>query len=117
VFQKFRIHGASPKVFSRDGNPGHAVRGKEWRATVRRDWYDRNRYDLRPLRAHTGAYVSCALPAHQDAADVIRRDCVCSLPLWTEAAQALGQQQQDIREYGAVRDIRGRIVRLHRIYF
>lgn len=68
------------------------------------------------LRAHPGAYVPRALPAHEDAADDVRRDGVRGLPVRTQVHQAVGKHQQDIRERGTLRDIRERLVCLRRVH-
>lgn len=116
MFQGSRRRGASPEILFRDGDPGHAVRDKERGAAVRRNRHDHNRHHLRPLRAHISAYVPNTLPAHQDAADDIRRDCARGLSLRTQVHQALGDRQQDIREHSIVRDVRERYVRLRRVH-
>lgn len=116
MFQRPRRHGASLEILSRDGDSGNAERDQERRCAIRRNRHDHNRFYLRPLRTYTGAVVSCALPTYQDAAADIRRYGVCGLSLRTQADQALGERQQDIREHGVMRDVRGRCVCLRRVH-
>lgn len=116
MFQGPRRLGASLEILPRDGDSGHAERDQERRRGIRRSRHDHNRFYLRPLRAHTGAFVSCALPTYQDAAADIRRYGVRGLSQRTQADQTLGERQQEFREHGVMRDVRGRCVCLRRVH-
>jgi len=72
---------ASPKVLVGHGHPGDAACDQKRRIAVRRDRHDHNRHHLLALRAHPGAFIPRALPAHEDAPDDVCRDGVRGFPM------------------------------------